>query len=138
MSFADAFRLFGRIGLMALVIWREARNESYRCKLAVAYTIQNRVDKPQHWGSGVLGVLFFPWAFSSVTDPHDVQLTRWPQEGPVWDECLKAAAGALFGLDENPVPGAVFYHSFAEETPPKAWGPVKLVAHVEHIYFFKQ
>lgn len=134
----EVLRLFGRIGLAALVIWREARHESYRCKLAVAYTIQNRVDVPRNWGTGVLGVLFYPWAFSSVTDPKDLQLTKWPRDGAVWDECLKAAAGALFKMEENPVPGAVFYHSFPKETPPKAWGPVKLVAHIDHIYFFKQ
>lgn len=139
MTLSEAYQLFARVGLLALVIWREARGESYECQLAVAYTVINRVERPaKGWGQGVLGVLFHPWAFSSVTDPHDVQLTRWPSEGPTWDACLKAAAGALFKLEPNPVPDAVYYHSFPQQTPPKEWGAVQLVKKLDHIWFFKQ
>lgn len=104
----DALRVMARIALTALVVWREARNESYPCQLAVAYTVVGRVAKPSGWGHDVLGVLFHPYAFSSVTDPKDVQLTRWPVEGPAWDSCLKAAVSALYAMEPNPVPGSVF------------------------------
>lgn len=137
-TFDPAFRLMGQLAMLALVVWREARNESDRTKLAVAYTAMHRVERPRGWGQGVLGVLFHPWAFSSVTDPRDVQLTRWPSEGPVWDSCLRAAAAAMFKLEADPVPGAVFYHSMTDKEPPRAWGPVEFITKLDAIWFFKQ
>jgi spore germination cell wall hydrolase CwlJ-like protein len=136
---AEVLRTMARVALTALVVWREARNESYKCKLAVAYVVRSRVRKPGGWGHDVLGVLFHPWAFSSVTDPKDPQLTRWPVEGSAaWDECLLAAERALFELEPNPTPDAVFYHSFPKVDPPREWGPVQLVAKLDSIWFFKQ
>ena len=40
-----------QFGLLPLVIWREARNQSYEAMLAVAWVVKNRVASPKWWGS---------------------------------------------------------------------------------------
>jgi hypothetical protein len=135
----DALGVFGRIVLLALVVWREARGQAHACKLAVAYVAVARAEDPRKnwWGDDMLAVLFSPMQFSSVTDKKDGQLVLWPREGATWAECLRAAAAAYFHWEANPVPGATHYHSFPKQTPPKAWGAAEFLAKVDDIYFFK-
>ena len=102
---------------LALVIWREARGESMIGKIAVAHSVLNRVNKPKWWGKSVLEVLFKKLQYSSVTDPHDKQLTTWPQKNPLWNECKAIAFGVLAGEMENPVPCADSYHDISIPSP---------------------
>ena len=105
---------------LALVIWREARGESYEGKAAVASSIMNRVARPSWWGNDVLSVVFKKWQYSSMTDPKDIQLTTWPQKhAPDWVECLQAASNAVDGILKNPVPGADGYYDIS--IPPPKW-----------------
>ena len=77
---------------LALVVWREARGESYEGKAAVASSIMNRVVRPSWWGRDLFSVIFKKWQYSSLTDPRDRQLTTWPQKNaPDWIECLQVA-----------------------------------------------
>ena len=77
---------------LALAIWREARGASMQAKIAVAYSILNRVERPSWWGNDVLSVLFKKWQYSSLTDPKDRQLTTWPSTSdPSWYDCLSVA-----------------------------------------------
>jgi len=96
---------------LALATWREARGESDEGKAGVIHCILNRVDSPKWWGRNVCQVLFKAWQVSSMTNPHDLQLTKWPDpESESWQKCLRLAECAIFGTLENPVPGADSYH----------------------------
>jgi len=95
---------------MALAIWREARGESIQGQIGVAFSILNRVNRPSWWGKTVMEVLFKKWQYSSLTDPHDPQLTTWPKDDTAWKQCLQIADNVLSGvITENPVPGADSY-----------------------------
>lgn len=110
--------LHADIAFMALTIWREARGESVDGKTAVAYCILNRVSRPGWWGNDILSVVFKKWQFSSLTDPRDPQLTKWPlSNDPSWEESLAVAEGVISGGFKNPVQGADSYYDISIDPP---------------------
>lgn len=129
------------LGFFALVLWREARGEAFATKVAVACSILNRVDHPQWWGSDLNEVLRKAWQYSSVTDPRDSQLTKWPASSDhLFTECLAVCAGVLEGLYHNPFPGSDSYYddSLQGETRPK-WAkehPERFVGKSGRLNFF--
>ena len=121
---------------LALVLWREARAEPHDGKAAVAYSILNRVERPSWWGRTLLEVVTKKWQYSSMTDPHDVQLTRWPTSyDPVWLECLEVATGVLSRILPNPAPGADSYYAVTMPAAPNWATPATFVAQVGHHRF---
>jgi spore germination cell wall hydrolase CwlJ-like protein len=103
---------------LALVLWREARGEPFPARVAVACSVMNRVLRPAWWGRSVLEVLFKKWQYSSVTDPHDPQLTTWPiGTEQSWLDCLQIAHLAVEGQLQNPVPGADSYYDTSIPAP---------------------
>ena len=124
-----------RITMLALVVWREARGESPEGQLAVAYSIMRRTEVGGWWGTNIFDVVRKQWQYSSMTDPHDRQLTLWPREDAVWFRCLDAATKACFGATPNPAPGADSY--FDDSIPPPAWAkPQFLVCKVGRLSFY--
>lgn len=116
---AEAFqRAASDLTFLALVVWREARAEPYLGKLAVAYSILNRVARPSWWGRTLLEVVTKKWQYSSMTDPNDRQLTTWPTSyDSVWTECLTAAQHALEASEPNPAIGADSYYAVSIKAP---------------------
>lgn len=104
---------------LALVVYREARGEPDEAKLAVAWSVLNRVAKPSWWGSSVESVVTKKWQYSSMTDPHDPQLARaWPVSvDPMWGRCLTIASDAMDGTSTDPLPGADSYHDTSISPP---------------------
>lgn len=128
--------LAGHVALSALVVWREVRNESYRCKLAVAYTIVTRAEQGR-WGKGVLGVIAAPKQYTSMTHPKDPQLTRFPTDDERWVECLRASASAMLGQEPNPMLGADCYHDVSIQTPnTPEWQRKRRLGQIDRIIFF--
>lgn len=129
--------LAGHVALGALVVWREVRNESYPCKLAVAYTIVTRAEQGR-WGKGVLGVIGAPHQYTSLTHPSDPQLTRFPaDDDDRWIECLRASASAMLGQEPNPMPGADSYHDTSIQTPSTPeWQRKTRLGQIDRIIFF--
>ena len=121
---------------LALVVWREARGESYEGKAAVASSIMNRVTRPSWWGHDVLSVVFKKWQYSSMTDPKDKQLAIWPQKFALdWIECLQVASNAVDGILKNPVPGADGYYDIS--IPPPKWAtPETFVKQIGKLRFY--
>lgn len=106
------------IFILALVIWRESRGESAIARSGVAHSIMNRVKRPSWWGSDVLSVCTKKWQYSSMTDPHDPQLTTWPASNdPSWQQCLQLADDVISGKATNPVPGADSYYDVSIPAP---------------------
>jgi len=121
---------------LALVVWREARGEGQDSMAAVAWSIVNRVLNPKWWGASVQTVITKKWQYSSMTDPHDAQLTTWPSDtDPTWALSLDLAQRVLNGSIRNPVAGADSYYDTS--IPPPNWAdPQKFVAQIGRIRFY--
>lgn len=105
---------------LALVVYREARSEPLGARTGVACTVLNRVARRGWWGDSIDTVICKKWQYSSMTDPKDVQLTKWPLlSDPTWIECLRVADEVLRGALGNPIPGADSYHD--DSISPPAW-----------------
>lgn len=122
--------------LMTLCVWREARGETKEAQIAVAHSILNRVNHPKWWGNSISAVVTRKWQYSSMTDPHDPQLTTWPVFGDAsWASCFDAAVGALSGSYENPVPGADSYHDTSIQPP--SWAATShRLEQIGHLVFY--
>lgn len=121
---------------LALAVWREARGESFVAQTAVAHSIMNRVHRPSWWGRSVTEVVTKRLQYSSLTDPHDPQLTTWPKgTEQSWADALRIAAGVMDGTIKNPVPGADSYHDTSIPAPVWA-GPSCFVAQIGKLRFF--
>ena len=116
LTFEEITELF----YLALALWREARGESVEGRIAVACSIRNRVERPSWWGTTFDQVVTKKWQYSSLTDPHDPQLAKWPLISDLtWIECLKISKAVLDNETVNPVPGADSYHDVS--IAPPAW-----------------
>lgn len=121
--------------LCALDIWREAQNQPYSAMLGVACVCRNRISTAHD----LVYVVTQKHQFSSMTQPGDVNLVKWPESNdPVWPLCCQAA-DAVFGA--SPVPdvtaGAAFYFSPPLIEPPTAWGPVVVTVKLGELTFCK-
>lgn len=121
---------------MALCVLREAATESRKGKLAVACCIMNRVRHPKWWGNDIYSVVTARWQFSSITDPNDKQLTKFPRwDDPSFQECLHIADEVIHDLVEHPFPGADSY--FADYIPTPNWAtPDKFLGKEGHHLFY--
>lgn len=131
-----AVKAMGDTVFLALTLWREARGEPHAVKVGVACSILNRVVRPSWWGNDVLSVVTKRFQYSSLTDPHDPQLTTWPTWNDAsWRECMEVAVDALAGKLMSPVPGADSYHDVSIAAPKWAT-PAMFVAQLGRIRFF--
>jgi len=121
---------------LAFVMWREARGETIICQTGVGYSVLNRVDNPKWWGNDVQSVIFKKWQYSSMTDPRDPQLTRWPSpQDKSWQQCFRVAVDVMSHNAINPVIGADSY--FDVSIPNPKWATAdKFVAQIGRIKFY--
>ena len=107
------------LALLALVIWREARSEGPEAMLAVGCSIRNRVQRPSWWGKNYISVITKKWQYSSIGDPNDPQLIKYPQvDDAQFTQALEIAQSVLHGTVSNPVPGA---DSFFDDRIPRPY-----------------
>ena len=90
--------------LLARMLFGEARGCSYDEKIAVGYSVLNRVDDGKKWnGESVGGVVLCPWQYSCF-NKNDVNLPKIKSpekyDKESWQECLKASGDVL--NDEYP------------------------------------
>jgi spore germination cell wall hydrolase CwlJ-like protein len=123
--------------LCAIDLWREAQNQPYSAMVGVACVCRNRVTPTKD----LVAVVSAKHQFSSMTQPGDVNLVKWPESNdPVWPLCCQAV-DAVFGAD--PIPdvtgGATFYFSPPLTEPPEnEWGPVAITIKLGALTFCKQ
>lgn len=122
--------------LLALLVWREARGESYECRVQVACSVRDRVRHPKWWGNDYVSVCAKKYQFSSLADPKDPQLTTWPQaDDHVFEECLKIAQGVIDDALIGSLQGADSYYDVSIHAP--AWAtPDKRVGQIGRIVFY--
>ncbi len=128
----ESAKLISDTVFLALTLWREARSEPHDGKVAVAWSILNRVRRPSWWGNDVMSVVTKKWQYSSLTDPNDKQLTRWPESKDAsWWECVQIARDLVHGANlPNLAPGADSYYAVSMPVPPKWATPETFVAQV--------
>ena len=103
---------------LALVVWREARGEVEDAQLAVALTVMNRVHRPSWWGHSVDEVATKKWQYSSMTDPKDPQLVKWPLlSDSSWAEAWTVAGRVLGGFTMETAAGADSYYDDSISAP---------------------
>lgn len=95
---------------IALTVWQEAAGEPWEGKLAVAWSIVNRM-RDGRWPSSASDVVFQPLQFSAwnADSPTRMRLDEIRPDNPVWADCYKAACAAYFGLSGDPTRGANHY-----------------------------
>lgn len=121
---------------LALTTWREARGESYTAKLAVAFSILNRVSHPAWWGNDVMSVCFKRLQYSSMTNKGDPNLVAWPSStDQSWTDSMQASIAAISGSVKNPAPGADSY--FDTSISPPDWAtPEMFVIQIGALRFY--
>jgi N-acetylmuramoyl-L-alanine amidase len=107
--------------MLALTIWREARNQSYDAKRAVAWSVMNRVALQGYMGRSIQQVLAHPWAYTSMTGSGDPNLIQWPwsDDDQVWQDCLRAAQDGIAQQGQSPIGNATHYYD--RSIPPPNW-----------------
>lgn len=126
---------------LALTVWREASGELFEGKLAVAWSIMNRVRNPGWWGNDVLSVVFKKWQYSSMTAKGDPNLIRWPMSptDESWLDCQKAAEKAYDAQGDDPTHGAVNYYD--DSIAPPSWatsGQFALTVEIGKLNFYRK
>lgn len=122
--------------MLALLVWREARGEVRQAKIAVAFSVLNRVDNPKWWGTSLGAVIAKKWQYSSMAAPGDPNLIQYPLPHDLsFQDSMSAVNAVLTGTVRNPVPGADSY--FDVSISPPAWAkPEQFVQQVGAFRFF--
>jgi len=97
---------------LAATVLGEAEGESYIGKLAVAWVVMNRVADsrwPDEPGAVCLQKLQFSCWNVGSSRLHSMFNPRKTIKERLWNDCFKAAMGAVFGLDPDPTSGANHY-----------------------------
>lgn len=134
----DSLNSAMEISLLAIMVWREARGESFEGKLQVAWTVRNRVEHPKWWGKTFSEVITKKWQYSSMTDPKDPQLKLYPIVNEIAvSECLNAAYMAYQRVaTKKPLyPSADSY--FDDSIKPPVWATAdKFLGKIGHLNFY--
>jgi N-acetylmuramoyl-L-alanine amidase len=101
----------------ALCAWREARGEGRDGIRAVLHVIANRaIAHSKSWAE----IIYAPLQFSSMTYPHDPQLSKVPKfPDATFTDCYELADQIFQGKDYDLTLGATHY--FADSIPKPTW-----------------
>ena len=132
MNYEQLYDLF----LLALCIWREARNQTLDAKLGVAYTVINRVNHPSWWGTDIISVILKPFQFSSFNrnDPNAIKLPV--MQDLSWVASLDAANDAINRTKPDPTNGATYYHDNSIE-PPSWVKEATFLCQIDSLLFYR-
>lgn len=132
-------------GLLARVIWGEARGEGPRGMKAVAWVVRNRVDadlgndgKPDWWGEGYSNVVLKPFQFSCLNrnDPNLDKILHFDERNAFDKAIAKDIAKQVISAprSEDPTGGATHYH-VKSITPAWADKLTKTVTIGNHVFY---
>lgn len=111
------------LNLLARCVYAEARGEPYAGQVAVAAVVLNRV-KSASFPNTISGVIYQPWAFTSV---NDGQINLTPNSS-----AYKAAQDALNGWD--PSYGCLYYYNAATATSKWIYSRKTVVTIGKHVF----
>lgn len=111
------------LNLLARCVYAEARGEPYQGQVAVAAVVLNRV-KSASFPNTIAGVIYQPWAFTSV---NDGQINLSPNQ-----TAFKAAQDALNGWD--PSYGSLYYYNASTATSKWIYSRKTVVTIGKHVF----
>lgn len=122
--------------MLSLLVWREARGETRAAKIAVAFSVLNRVDSPKWWGTSIGAVIAKKWQYSSMAAPGDPNLIQYPLPHDLsFQDSMSAVNAAIAVGAINTVPGADSYYDLS--IPPPKWAkPEQFVKQVGAFRFY--
>ena len=128
--------------MFALLLWREARGENVMTKRVVAWSVKNRVLRPNYWdwGADWVGVMSKPEQYSSMTHLGDLNTVKYPAANDTaWMACIDLATevyNASPGFDA--AAGATHYYDRSLDIKPPEWA-AKMVHVLDSgaFHFFK-
>jgi spore germination cell wall hydrolase CwlJ-like protein len=115
------FRQHTALQLLAMLIWGEARGESKEGKIAVAWTVKNRVLARKWWGKTWANVILGRWQYSCFWEKVPSKMLRSPLKHDtqaVWDDCVGVAEGVYDGTIPDPSDGATHYYEIHMKVAP--------------------
>lgn len=108
------------VALLSLCIWRESSNRPLAVQQAIGCSIRNRVNSPRWWGNSWSTVICLKYQYSSMTNPGDPNLVRWPlASDPSWIQCMGVAQEVYDGTLTDSTSGATNYYD--DSIPPPDW-----------------
>lgn len=124
--------------ILALAIWREARNESLVARRGVKHVILNRVKNPKPPYAkrfDIVRQVFAPAQFESFSGGNS-QASLLPNPDHATDYAAFLSCCELADADDaDPTRGATHYYSI--DIPPPAWAdPMKLTARLGVFRFY--
>jgi spore germination cell wall hydrolase CwlJ-like protein len=122
------------LDLLAICVWREARDQGFLGMCAVAWSIRNRVKKPGKtwWGDDWEEVILKPWQFTSMRkgDPNASLLPGDPKSDPSWANARIAAERAYLGMGVDVSQGATHYYNPKVVKVPPKWVTASDTRHI--------
>lgn len=96
---------------MAKTVWGEARGESVKGQIAVAWVIKNRADNPKWWGKTIEEVCLKKYQFSCwlESDPNRAKMDKLTEED--LQEQIEICQSVLDEKVTDPTDGANHYHT---------------------------
>lgn len=111
------------LNLLARCVYAEARGETYQGQVAVAAVVLNRV-KSSSFPNTIAGVIYQPYAFSSVADG---QINLTPNK-----TAISAAQDALNGWD--PTYGCLYFYNASTSTSKWIYNRKTVVTIGNHVF----
>ena len=111
------------LNLLARCVYAEARGETYQGQVAVAAVVLNRVKSPS-FPNTIAGVIYQPYAFSSV---NDGQINLTPNK-----TAISAAQDALNGWD--PTYGCLYFYNANTSTSKWIYNRKTVVTIGNHVF----
>jgi len=96
---------------MAKTVWGEARGESVKGQIAVAWVIKNRADNPRWWGKTIEEVCLKKYQFSCwlESDPNKAKMDKLTEED--LKDQIEICQSVLNEQVADPTDGANHYHT---------------------------
>lgn len=131
--------------LLARAIYGEMGSESVSAKIAVGWSIRNRVeDKKSHWGKTYHDVILQKFQYEPFSKNSGVftLITRPPLSNPLenkaWHESYQAAMDVLLGTTTDPTAGANHFYSEIQGRKPPNWSKNhKIILQIDNTKFYK-
>lgn len=101
------------IDTLARTLFGEARGETMQGKIAVAWTVLNRVAAKSWYGKTIKDVCLKPWQYSAwnSNDPNRKVLLAATLDDLAFQHCMYAALAAGLGQVRDPTGGSTHYHT---------------------------
>jgi N-acetylmuramoyl-L-alanine amidase len=133
------------VDVLARTLYGEARGEPWAGVVAVANVVWNRSQRPERFGSGIVGVCLREKQFScwNHNDPNRIHMMQADTHDPNFLRCLAAAAAVISDQERDNTGGADHYHTIAPPKGAEVWPPawaktMTTTAHIGRHVFLKE